>query len=114
MNKLLSVLLASLFATTVFAAAHTGTPAAVAPATSAANPMPVEAMKAGDAKSEAKAQAKVDARAMSGDKKAMQPEAMKSGSAKAEAKAEMKKDAKAKVGKKNSTDEQMKKDGAKL
>jgi hypothetical protein len=114
MTKLLSVLLASLFATAAFAASHTGTPAAVAPATSAANPMPVEAMKAGDAKAEDKAQAKVDARTKTGDKKAMQPEAMTAGSEKAEAKAEMKKNAKVKTGKKNSTDEQMKKDGSKL
>ncbi|MBC7470344.1 MAG: hypothetical protein H7322_13545, partial [Ramlibacter sp.] len=65
MNKLLAILLSSLFATVTFAASHTG-----------AAPMP-EAMKAGDAKSEAKAQAKVDAKTKTGDKSAMQPEAMK-------------------------------------
>lgn len=108
MNKLLAVLLASLFATASFAAAHTG----AAPMTSAANPKPLEAMKAGDPKAEAAAQAKVDAKIKTGDKSAMQPEAMAQGSDKAKSKAEMKK--KAKVGKKNSTDEQMKKDAAKL
>jgi len=110
MTKLLAVLLASLFATGAFAASHMGT----APATSAANPKPQEAMKAGDPKAEAAAQAKVDARTMTGDKKAMQPEAMKAGDAKAQAKAEAKVAKKAKTGKKNSTDEQMKKDAAKL
>jgi hypothetical protein len=111
MNKLLALLLASLFATGAFAASHMGT---TAPATSAANPMPAEAMKAGDPKAEAAAQAKVDAKASMGDKKAMQPEAMKSGDAKAETKAEAKVAKKAKTGKKNSTDEQMKKHAAKL
>ena len=108
MNKLLAVLLASLFATGAFAASHMGT----APATSAANPMPQEAMKSGDPKAEAAAQAKVDAKAKGTDKKAMQPEAMAQGSDKAKAKAEAKK--KPQTGKKNSTDEQMKKDAAKL
>ena len=108
MNKLLALLLASMFATASFAAAHTG----AAPMTSAANPKPLEAMKAGDPKPEAAAQAKVDAKLKTGDKSAMQPEAMAQGSDKAKSKAEMKK--KAKVGKKNSTDEQMKKDAAKL
>ena len=110
MNKLLALLLASLFSTLSFAAAHTG----AAPMTSAANPKPLEAMKPGDPKPEAAAQAKVDARMKTGDKTAMQPEAMAQGSEKAQAKAEMKKAKKAKVGKKNSTDEQMKKDAAKL
>lgn len=109
MTKLFTLLLASLFATGAFAAAHTGT---TAPATSAANPKPMEAMTAGDPKAQAAAQAKVDARTKTGDKTAMQPEAMKSGSDKAQARAEAKK--KAKVGKKNSTDDQMKKDSAKL
>lgn len=109
MNKLLALLLASLFATASFAASHMGT----APATSAANPKPMEAMKAGDPKAEAAAQAKVDARTTMGDKKAMQPEAMAQGSEKAQAKAEMKK-ANKKAHKKNSTEEQMKRDGAKL
>ena len=85
-----------------------------APATSAANPMPQEAMKSGDPKAEAAAQAKVDAKAKGMDKKAMQPEAMKSGDAKAQANAEAKVAKKPKTGKKNSTDEQMKKDAAKL
>lgn len=110
MTKLLAVLLASLFATGAFAAAHTGT---TAPATSAANPMPTEAMKAGDPKAEAAAQAKVDAKKGMGDKKAMQPEAMAQGSEKAQARAEMKKAAK-KAKKKASTEDQMKKDAAKL
>ena len=114
MNKLLAVLLASLFATGAFAAAHTGT---TAPATSAANPMPTEAMKAGDPKAEAAAQAKVDAKkgmgGGMGDKKAMQPEAMAQGSEKAQARAEMKKAAK-KAKRKASTEDQMKKDAAKL
>ena len=110
MNKLLTVLLASLFATGAFAAAHMGT---TAPATSAANPMPTEAMKAGDPKPEAAAQAKVDAKKGMGDKKAMQPEAMAQGSEKAQARAEMKKAAK-KAKKKASTEDQMKKDAAKL
>ena len=109
MNKLLALLLASLFVTSSFAAAHMG-----APATSAANPNPIEAMKSGDPKAEAAAQAKVDAKTSMGDKTAMQPEAMKSGSTKAQANAEMKKAKKAKVGKKNSTDDQMKRDAAKL
>ncbi|MFC5496839.1 hypothetical protein ACFPOE_04770 [Caenimonas terrae] len=109
MNKLLALLLASLFATASFAASHMG----AAPMTSAANPNPTEAMKAGDAKAEAAAQAKVDARMKIGDKTAMQPEAMKAGDAKAQANAEMKK-AKKVAKKKNSTDEQMKKDAAKL
>ena len=108
MNKLLALLLATVFASGAFAASHMGTP----PATSAANPMPTEAMKAGDPKGEAAAQAKVDAKAKAGDKKAMQPEAMAQGSEKAQAKAESKK--KAKTGKKNSTDDQMKKDATKL
>jgi hypothetical protein len=108
MTKLLALLLASVFATASFAAAHMGT----APATSAANPKPMEAMKAGDPKAEAAAQAGVEAKGKTGDKTAMQPEAMKSGSDKAQSKADMKK--KAKVGKKNSTEDQMKKDGAKL
>ena len=101
MNKLIAILLSSLFATATFAASHTGAP------------MP-EAMKAGDAKAEAKAQAKVDAKTMTGDKSAMQPEAMKSGSEKAQAKAEAKKAKKAKTGKKNSTDKQMGEDAKKL
>jgi hypothetical protein len=100
MNKLLSLLLASLFASLSFAASHTGAPMA-------------EAMKAGDPKAEAAAQAKVDARTRMGDKSAMQPEAMKSGSDKAQANAEMKK-ARKKSKPANSTDEQMKKDAAKL
>lgn len=108
MNKLLALLLASVFATASFAASHMG----AAPMTSAANPKPEEAMKAGDPKAQAAAQAKVDAKMKTGDKTAKQPEAMAAGSEKAQAKAEMKK--KAKVGKKNSTDEQMKKDAAKL
>ena len=99
MNKLLALLLTSVFASVTFAAAHT-----TAPMTSAANPKPEEAMKAGSEK----AQAKVDAKVTTGDKTAMQPEAMKAGSEKAQAKADMKKDGKAKVGKKASTDEQMK------
>ena len=109
MNKLLAVLIAGLFATASFAASHVGAPMAGG----AAKNMP-EAMKPGDAKPEAAAQAKVDARAKTGDKSAMQPEAMKSGSDVAESKAEMKKAKKAKIGKKNSTDEQMKRDAAKL
>jgi hypothetical protein len=109
MTKLLAVLLASLFATGAFAASHMGT----APATSAANPKPMEAMKAGDPKAEAAAQAKVDAKTSMGDKKAMQPEAMAQGSEKAQSKAEMKKTMK-KAKKKNSTEDQMKKDAAKL
>jgi hypothetical protein len=109
MNKRLSLLLVSLFATASFAASHVGAP--MAGDTSKTMP---EAMKSGDAKSEAAAQAKVDARTKTGDKSAMQPEAMKSGDAKSESRAEMKKAKKAKVGKKNSTDEQMKKDAAKL
>lgn len=113
MNKLLTMLLASLFATVSFAASHTGAPMTNAPMTSAANPKPLEAMKAGDAKPEAAAQAKVDAKTQMGNKTAMQPEAMKSGSDKAQAKAEMKKTSK-KAKKSRSTDEQMKKDAAKL
>ena len=109
MTKLLAVLLASLFATGAFAASHMGT----APATSAANPKPMEAMKAGDPKAEAAAQAKVDAKTSMGDKKAMQPEAMAQGSEKAQSKAEMKNGMK-KAKKKNSTEDQMKKDAAKL
>ena len=109
MNKLLAVLIAGLFATASFAASHVGAPMAGG----AAKTMP-EAMKAGDAKPEAAAQAKVDAKAKTGDKSAMQPEAMKAGDSKAEDRAEMKKAKKAKIGKKNSTDEQMKRDAAKL
>lgn len=109
MNKLLALLLTSLFATMSFGAAHTG----AAPMTSAANPKPMEAMKAGDPKAQAAAQAKVDAKVSTGDKTAMQPEAMKSGSDKAQANAEMKKVKKVKKAKR-STDDQMKKDAAKL
>lgn len=109
MNKRLALLLVSLFATASFAASHVGAP--MAGDTSKTMP---EAMKSGDAKSEAAAQAKVDARAKTGDKSAMQPEAMKSGSDMAQSKADMKKAKKAKVGKKHSTDDQMKKDAAKL
>lgn len=109
MKKLLALLITGIFATGAFAAAHMGT---TAPATSAANPNPSEAMKAGDPKAQAAAQAKVDAKVKTGDKKAVQPEAMAQGSEKAQAKAEAKK--KAKSGKKNSTDEQMKKDATKL
>jgi hypothetical protein len=101
MNKLLAIILSSLFATSAFSAAHMGA-------------KPMEAMKAGDPKAEAAAQAKVDAKTKTGDQSAMQPEAMKSGSASAQASAEMKKAKKAKSGKKNSTDAQMKKDAAKL
>ena len=108
MNKLLALLITGMFATGAFAASHMGT----APATSAANPMPKEAMKSGDAGAQAAGQAKVDAKTKGGDKKAMQPEAMAQGSEKAQAKAEAKK--KPKTGKKNSTDEMMKKDAAKL
>ena len=102
MNKLIAILLSGLFATTTFAASHVG-----------AAPMP-EAMKSGDAKSEAAAQAKVDAKAKTGTKTAMQPEAMKSGSDKAQAKAEAKHKKKAHTGKKRSTDEQQAKDAKKL
>ena len=102
MNKLIAILLSSLFATAAFAAAHTG-----------AAPMP-EAMKPGSPKAEAAAQAKVDAKVKTGDKTAMQPEAMKPGSAKAQAKAEAKHKKKAHTGKKNSTDEQQAKDAKKL
>lgn len=109
MNKLFALLLASFFATASFAASHAG-----APMTGAADAKPMEAMKSGDPKAQAAAQAKVDARAKTGDKTAMQPEAMKSGSDKAQARAEMKKADKAKIGKKRSADDQMKKDAAKL
>ncbi len=109
MNKPLSLLLVSLFATASFAASHVGAP--MADGTSKTMP---EAMKAGDPKAEAAAQSKVDAKAKMGDKSAMQPEAMKSGDSTAQSKAEMKKAKKAKTGKKNSTDDQMKKDAAKL
>ena len=108
MNKLFAVLLAGFFATGSFAASHAGAPMTAASAKS------VEAMKAGDPKAEAAAQAKVDAKTKTGDKSAMQPEAMAQGSDKAKAKAEAKHAKKAKTGKKNSTDEQMKKDAAKL
>lgn len=113
MNKLLALLLASLFATASFAASHTGAPMTTAPATSAANPQPLEAMKAGDPKAQAAAQAKVDAKTSMGDKTAKQPEAMKSGSEKAQAAAEARK-AKKVAKAKRSTDDQMKKDAAKL
>ena len=103
MNKRLALLLVSLFATASFAASHVAAPM------TGDKTMP-EAMKSGDAKSEAAAQAKVDSRAKTGDKAAMQPEAMKSGS---DTPTPMKKK-KAKVGKKNPTDEQMNKDAAKL
>ncbi|MES2786702.1 MAG: cell envelope biogenesis protein TolA [Pseudomonadota bacterium] len=109
MSKLITVLLASLFATSSFAAAHAG-----APMTSAAASKPVEAMKAGDPKAQNAAQAKVDSRVALGDKSAKQPEAMKAGSEKAQAKAEAKKNAKVKSGKKNSTDAQMASDAKKL
>ena len=100
MTKLLALLLASLFASGAFAASHTG-----------AAPMP-EAMKQTNPKGEAAGQAKVDAKAKTGDKSAAQPEAMAQGSDKAKAAAEAKK--KAPVGKKGSTDEQMGKDAKKL
>jgi hypothetical protein len=114
MTKLFAALFAGLIATSSFAASHAGAPMSTAPATSAANPMPAEAMKAGDPKAEAAAQARVDARTPAGDKAAMQPEAMKSGSAKAQASADAKAAKKARIGKKNSTDDQMKRDAAKL
>ena len=101
MKNLLSLLLTTVFAASAFAAAHTGAP------------MP-EAMKSGNPKAEAAAQAKVDAKVKTGDKTAAQPEAMKTGSDKAQAKAEAKKAAKAKTAKKGSTDEQMAKDAKKL
>ena len=109
MKKSLALLLVSLFATASFAASHVGAP--MAGGTDKTMP---EAMKSGDPKSEAAAQAKVDAKMKSGDKSAMQPEAMKSGDAKSEAVAEKKKMKQAKIGKKRSTDEQMKNDAAKL
>ena len=102
MTKLLALLVAGLFASGAFAQA---------PASAA---KPVEAMKSANPKGEAAAQAKVDAKAKTGDKSAKQPEAMKAGSEKAQAKAEAKVEAKAKTGKKNSTDEQMSKDTKKL
>ena len=115
MTKLFCALIAGFIATSSFAASHVGAPMAGA--------APVEAMRAGDPKPEAAAQAKVDARkaasmgTMQKGMPAMQPEAMKSRSDMAESKAEMKKMKKmkkAKVGKKNSTDAQMKRDAAKL
>jgi hypothetical protein len=106
MKKHLALLLVSLFATASFAASHVGAP--MAGGTSKTMP---EAMKSGDAKAEAAAQAKVDARPQTGDKSAMQPEAMKSGS---DTTTHSMKKKKAKVGKKNSTDAQMKRDAAKL
>ncbi len=109
MTKFLSLLLVSAFATASFAASHVGAPMAGG----ASKTMP-EAMKSGDPKAEAAAQANVDAKTKVGDKSAMQPEAMKSGDTMAQSKAEMKKAKKAKTGKKNSTDEQMKKDAGKL
>ena len=109
MKKSLALLLVSLFATASFAASHVGAP--MAGGTDKTMP---EAMKAGDPKAEAAAQAKVDAKMKGGTKAAMQPEAMKSGDAKSEGAAEAKKAKKAKVGKKRSTDEQMKKDAEKL
>ena len=102
MNKLLTVLLASLFATGAFAASHAG-----------GAPMP-EAMKQTNPKGEVAAQAKVDAKGTATDKSAKQPEAMAQGSTKAQAAAEAKKAKKAKTAKKKSTDEQMNKDAKKL
>ncbi len=101
MNKLLAILLSSLFATATFAASHAGAP------------MP-EAQKQGSEKAQAAAEAKHMAKSHGTAKTATQPEAMKAGSDKAQAKAEAKKAAKAKTGKKNSTDEQMAKDAKKL
>lgn len=109
MNKLLAILLSAFFATGAFAASHAGAPMAASSATT----MP-EAMKSGDAKAQAAAQAKVDKKAKTGSKAASQPEAMKSGDAKAEAAAQAKVDKKAKTGTKNSTEEQMKSDAKKL
>jgi hypothetical protein len=113
MNKLFAALIAGLIASSSFAASHVGAPMAGA--------APMEAMKPGDPKPEAAAQAKVDARKeasmdkmQKGRMTAMQPEAMTAGSEKAEARAEMKKHKKAKIGKKNSTDAQMKRDAEKL
>jgi hypothetical protein len=105
MNKLFAALIAGLIASSSFAASHVGAPMAGA--------APMEAMKPGDPKPEAAAQAKVDAR-KEASMTAMQPEAMTAGSEKAEARAEMKKHKKAKIGKKNSTDAQMKRDAEKL
>lgn len=105
MNKLLTVLLATLFATTSFAASHAGAPMAG---------KPMEAMKAENPKGEAAAQAKVDARAKTGDASAMQPEAMKSGSDKAQVAAEKKNAKKSAGAKKMSSGERMDKDAAKL
>ena len=75
---------------------------------------PVEAMKAGDPKAQAAAQAKVDARPQVGDKSAMQPEAMKAGSENAKAAGERKKNARPDIATKKSSGERMKKDAAKL
>lgn len=70
-TKLLTLLLASLFASGAIAAAHMGT--TTAPATSAANPKPTEAMTPGDPKAQAAAQTKVEARTKTGDTTAMHP-----------------------------------------
>ncbi len=101
MNKLIAILLSSLFATATFAASHVGAP------------MP-EAQKQGSEKAQAAAETKHMAKPHGTDKTAKQPEAMKSGSDKAQAKAEAKHKKKAHTGKKNSTDEQMAKDAKKL
>ena len=101
MKNLLSLLLTAVFATSAFAAAHTGAP------------MP-EAQKQGSEKAQAAAEAKHLAKPHGTDKTAAQPEAMKTGSDKAQARAEAKKAKKAKTAKKSSTDDQMAKDAKKL
>jgi len=95
MNQLVPLLLSSLFALSAFA-------------------QPIEAMKPGDPKAEAAAQAKVDARPASRSKAAKQPEANRSTNDRAVAVAESRKAKKARIGKKNSTAAQMERDRAKL
>jgi hypothetical protein len=109
MNKVMTLLLASVFVTASFAASHMG-----APMTGASAAKMPEAQTQGSAKPKAAAEARHEAKTHGTDPTAKQPEAMKSGSDKAQAKAEAKHLKKAHTGKKNSTDEQMKKDAAKL
>lgn len=74
----------------------------------------VEAMKAGDPKAEAAAQAKVDARPSTPSRAAHQPEANRHTNEQAVKSAEARKAKKPQIGKKNSTAVQMARDRAKL
>lgn len=98
MKNTFTALIAATFASVTFAASDTAT-------------MP-EAMKSGDAKAQAAAQAKVDATSMGASSSATMPEAMRHGNAKAEANADARNATKGKLP--ITPDEQMANDYKKL